>query len=240
MWRARSGSPRSGRPGPVHLSLPSDLLDAQATGGRQVAADFVSESVGLTAPAADAVLALIAAAERPLLIAGPSLATRRGGELLAQLGAACGMPAVVLESPRGVADATLGAFAAVIARADLIVLLAKPLDFTLKFGDLPGPAGRRWAMIDPEGAILDRAAREAGGAAGIRLRGGCVSGGGDVARPRARPIDATRGLARRGGRAPARPAGGVGRAARRERASCIRPKCSAPCARWSRPIPRRC
>ena len=151
---------RSGRPGPVHLSLPSDLLDAQAVAGRQVAADFVPQSVALAAPAADAVLALVAAAERPLLIAGPSLATRRGSELLARLGAACGMPAVVLESPRGVADATLGAFAAVIARADLIVLLAKPLDFTLKFGDLPGPAERRWAMIDPEGAILDRATRE--------------------------------------------------------------------------------
>ena len=73
------------------------------------------------------------------------------------------MPSCIMESPRGLNDATLGAFAAVIARADLIVLLGKPLDFTLKFGDLPGEVpDRRWIVLDPEGPLLDRAARELG------------------------------------------------------------------------------
>ncbi|MDE2007735.1 MAG: thiamine pyrophosphate-binding protein [Rhodospirillales bacterium] len=151
---------RAGRPGPVHLSLPSDLLDARAEVSLPRAEDFLAPSVVLADSAADAVLSLIAAAEHPLLIAGPVFASREGRTLLDRLARATGMPAVVSESPRGIADATLGAFAAVLARADLILLLAKPLDFTLKFGDLPGPAGRRFAMIDPEGTILDRAARE--------------------------------------------------------------------------------
>ena len=50
--------------------------------------------------------------------------------LLAKLEAATGAPAVIMESPRGIADATLGAFADLIKRADLIVLLGKALDFT--------------------------------------------------------------------------------------------------------------
>ncbi|MGH7041548.1 MAG: thiamine pyrophosphate-binding protein, partial [Acetobacteraceae bacterium] len=156
----------SGRPGPVHLSLPSDLLD------RVVAANavawpardaFTAPPVGLADPAATAVLELIAGARRPLLIAGPQLATRRGRALLERITAAVGLPGCVMESPRGLNDATLGAFAAVIRRADLIVLLGKPLDFTLKFGDLPGEgAERRWIVLDPEAALLDRAARELG------------------------------------------------------------------------------
>ena len=156
----------SGRPGPVHLSLPSDVLDravASETIAWPARADFVPAPVGLADPAADAALALIAAAERPLLIAGPQLATSAGHALLERIETATGMPGAVSESPRGIADATLGAFSALVARADLIVLLGKPLDFTLKFGALPGDgAGRRWVMLDPEGPILDRAARELG------------------------------------------------------------------------------
>jgi acetolactate synthase-1/2/3 large subunit len=152
-----------GRPGPVHLSLPSDLLDRSVPTDAvawPIASDFAAPSVPLTNPAADTVLALVAAAARPLLLAGPQLASRRGREMLARMAAAIGLPGAVMESPRGIADATNGAFAAIVRRADLIVLLGKPLDFTLKFGDLPG--AQSWIMLDPEAEILQRAAREVG------------------------------------------------------------------------------
>lgn len=165
----------SGRPGPVHLSLPSDVLDRVVATGSVVWPEreaFAAPVVGLADAAADALLAVIAGAQRPLLIAGPQLATRRGRALLDRIASATGMPCVVMESPRGIADATLGAFAALLGRADLIVLLAKPLDFTLKFGDLPGDGpARRWIVLDPEGVVLDRAARELGG----RLAFACVT-----------------------------------------------------------------
>ena len=54
--------------------------------------------------------------------------------LLAQLEAALGVPVVPMESPRGINDPRLGAFAEVLRQADLIVLLGKALDFTLRFG----------------------------------------------------------------------------------------------------------
>jgi acetolactate synthase-1/2/3 large subunit len=165
----------SSRPGPVHLSLPSDLLDAEVPSAAITwpeAADFTAAPVTLSDPAADTVLALIAGAVRPLLIAGPQLANRSGRALLARIEAATGVPTCIMESPRGFADATLGAFAELAARCDLIVLLGKALDFTLKFGAAPAvdPACR-FVMIDPEATILERAISEKGAS----LAFGCVA-----------------------------------------------------------------
>ncbi|HLB96368.1 MAG TPA: thiamine pyrophosphate-dependent enzyme, partial [Acetobacteraceae bacterium] len=165
----------SGRPGPVHLSLPSDLLDARVAADAVVwpeKTDFAAPPLGLADAAADAVLALVAGAARPLLIAGPHLANRSGRDLLARIEAATNLPTCIMESPRGFADATLGAFAELAARCDLILLLGKALDFTLKFGAEPGvDRACRFVMLDPDGAILDRAGHEVG----LRLAFGCVA-----------------------------------------------------------------
>jgi acetolactate synthase I/II/III large subunit len=157
---------RSGRPGPVHLSLPSDLLDAAVPADAVVWPEpgaFTTSPIDLSDPAADAVLTIIASAQRPFLLAGPQLANRTGRDLLARIEAATQVPTAIMESPRGFNDATLGAFADAIRRADLIVLLGKALDFTLKFGEPPAiDAACRWIVIDPEAALLDRAIRERG------------------------------------------------------------------------------
>src|SRR5215831_1126961 len=115
---------RSGRPGPVHVSLPSDLLD------KDIRRDLVTwpqsrakVGVALHEGIADTVLAALQAAERPVILAGPHLSSREGRTLLAELEQATQVPAVVLESPRGVVDATIGAFADIMRRADLVLLL---------------------------------------------------------------------------------------------------------------------
>src|SRR5262245_13143326 len=125
----------SGRPGPVHVSIPSDVLDAR------VAADAVAWPTlprrtrpGIDAAAPDAVLAALGAASRPLIVAGPMMGNVAGRELLARLEAATHTPCVIVEIARGMADATLGAFADVAKRVDLVVLLGKALDFTLQWG----------------------------------------------------------------------------------------------------------
>jgi len=153
----------SGRPGPVHLSLPSDVLDAVVAEEAVVwptAADFAVEPIGLTDAAADTVLSLIGAAQRPLIVGAPVLATRAGRALLARLEAALGVPTVISEGPRSFNDATLGLYGEVAKRADLVLLLGKALDFTLKFGKAPffDPACR-FVSIDPEGALIERAVR---------------------------------------------------------------------------------
>ena len=162
----------SGRPGPVHLSLPSDILDAAVPEDSIVwpaDADFAAPSVPLNDAAADAVLALLATAKRPLIIGAPLLATAKGRDLLRRLESNLSVPAILSEGPRGFNDASLGAYSSVAQRTDMVLLLGKALDFTLKFGGAPFAADCRFIAIDPDGAILDRAVHARG------LAFGCVA-----------------------------------------------------------------
>jgi acetolactate synthase-1/2/3 large subunit len=167
---------RSGRPGPVHLSLPSDLLDARVEANAIQWPDLKAVSTPVQVPlaesAADTILAMIADARRPVILAGPHLSSRTRRDLLKRLEAVTGVPVVVLDSVRGSNDATLGAFNDVIREADLIVLLGKALDFTIKWAAAPAFAEDvKVISIDPEGALVDRAAREKGAS----LVFGCVA-----------------------------------------------------------------
>ncbi len=156
----------TGRPGPVHLSLPSDLLDAEVAADAIVWPDAKAQAkpgISLVDAAADAVLDAIAAAKRPLLIAGPQLANAKRRPLVTALEAATNAPAVIMESVRGIRDATLGRYAEILGRADLIVLLGKPLDFTLQWASSPTVDAKcQLIVIDPEAALIERAVKEKG------------------------------------------------------------------------------
>jgi acetolactate synthase-1/2/3 large subunit len=148
----------------VHVSLPSDLLEARV---EESAVVWPEPSAALRLPlsseAAGAVASAIAGAKRPIIIAGPQLSNIAGRALLAKLEAATGAPAVIMESPRGFADATLGAFPELIVRADLIVLLGKALDFTTKWATGPTfDADVQVIAIDPDDALVARARKEKG------------------------------------------------------------------------------
>jgi acetolactate synthase-1/2/3 large subunit len=156
----------SGRPGPVHLSLPFDVLEdaiADDPSLQPPPSAFIPEPQSLGEAGAEAALAALAHAQRPLILAGPALCSASGRALLARLTAATGVPAVGMESPRGINDPSLGAFAEVLARADLILLLGKAHDFTLRFADPPFvDAACRFIVIDPDAALIERVAREKG------------------------------------------------------------------------------
>jgi len=107
----------SGRPGPVHLSVPNDVLDA-ATDARPPSA-FQVESPPIRLPAA------LKEAKRPLIIAGPAALRKKVDG---------GIPVIGMESPRGVNDPSLGRLAEVLKKADAVLLAGKQRDFTLRFG----------------------------------------------------------------------------------------------------------
>ncbi|MBX3666485.1 MAG: thiamine pyrophosphate-binding protein, partial [Burkholderiales bacterium] len=157
---------RSGRPGPVHLSLPVDLLEAKLADGEKriaPAADFSPQVQALAPDPAKSLLDLIGTAARPLILLGPSMSHAPVAALVKRLADATGVPALCMESPRGVNDPSLGAFAGVLAQADLVVLVGKQPDFTLRFGQSPAlAADGRFAVIDPEAEALQRSVKNLG------------------------------------------------------------------------------
>jgi len=147
------------RPGPVHMSLPFDLLEAAVDTAPPPADASRAPASPLAESAADTVLELLGKAQRPLVITGSVLSRDRAGDLPQRLAEAAGAPVVCMESPRGLNDPALGALSAVVAQADFIVLLGKQPDFTLRFGRPPAIAAAcRIALIDPQPVLLKRAA----------------------------------------------------------------------------------
>lgn len=115
---------RAARPGPVHLSVPQDVLEAVVDGD-------VGSAPDVPPPAPPAFPAELVRAQRPLVIAGPAMMRNPA---LRALEDASGVPVIGMESPRGINDPALGRLAGVLARADAVLLLGKRPDFTLKFG----------------------------------------------------------------------------------------------------------
>jgi acetolactate synthase I/II/III large subunit len=89
--------------------------------------------------------------------------TRPGRTALASLEHALQIPVVGMESPRGLADSSLGAVASLLVQADCVLLLGKRLDYTLKFGK-PPTFGEHCAFlqIDPDAEEIARSRRAVG------------------------------------------------------------------------------
>jgi acetolactate synthase-1/2/3 large subunit len=141
---------KAGRPGPVHLSLPSDFLEAVADLALPAKEDFFPQPV---APAlSEEILEKLQKAKKPLLIAGPAAGNARGRAALRAFEEATGVPALVMESPRGVNDPSQGLLAEVLAAADVVVLAGKRCDYTLKFG---AAFGKGCCVIEAEGGPIE-------------------------------------------------------------------------------------
>ena len=148
----------SGRPGPVHLALPVDLLEGEAppTTGAAGPDDFEPEESVADARALGAVLDALLESARPLVLAGPAMMRGRARDVLEELAQRSGLPVVSMESPRGTGDPSLGALADVLADADTVLLLGKKLDFSLKMGRPPAFApGCRFLQVDADQAVIE-------------------------------------------------------------------------------------
>jgi acetolactate synthase-1/2/3 large subunit len=156
----------AGRPGPVHLSLPVDLLNATFEDRAELwpkATDFLPDVTTAKSDDIAMLAAALEAARRPMILAGPWLCRGLASVEIKRASRSIGVPIIAMESPRGINDPSLGRFAKVLATADLVVLLGKPHDQTIKFGRPPAiDADCAFFVIDPDPSLVARVTREHG------------------------------------------------------------------------------
>jgi acetolactate synthase-1/2/3 large subunit len=124
-----------GTPGPVHITLPFDVLESKLDDGDAPipdAAAFEPTPVGADHHAVERAVEILASAKRPLLLGSVSAWRGEAGEHLRALLETAGIPGYLIESPRGLTDPSLHGLAPEFRRAD-VVLLACPQDFTIGF-----------------------------------------------------------------------------------------------------------
>lgn len=156
---------KSGRPGPVHLSLPTDVLESQSIEGIALPnlADFKAKKMEVPADHISQIITKLQKAKKPLVLTGPMMQSKTGRATLLKLENALGVPVIGMESPRGIGDPGLGAFSEILSQADCILLLGKKLDFTLKFGQSPVVnKDCIFLQVDPEIEEIDRVKRSLG------------------------------------------------------------------------------
>ena len=163
---------RSGRPGPVHVALPFDVLNATAGDAcRARTAELGRRPRALAGPIAAGIVGRIARAKRPVVLTGPCMNRSRNGARVAAIETALEAPVVPMESPRGLRDPALGTFSDALAAADLVVLLGKAIDFAVGFTQPPAvDAAAGLVVVDPDEGIIERAHRLAGDRIAISAR----------------------------------------------------------------------
>ena len=148
----------SGRPGPVHLAVPIDIIEGRIARGQVGREKSVARVTRPRKADVAALLDAMAAAKRPLIICGPSMNATRTAGLPLRLEQALHVPVVVLESPRGLNDPSLGNLRRVLASADVVVSLGKTIDFGVGFGEMSAPS-TAWMIVEPDVAERKRAKR---------------------------------------------------------------------------------
>lgn len=165
---------KSGRPGPVHLSLPTDVLESALAEGAVMPtpASFDREPIQAADADLSKIISRLKQSSKPLILTGPQMLSKNGKVLLTKLKKALGIPVIGMESPRGIGDPSLGAFSEVLSQADCVLLLGKKVDFTLKFAQSPGFNKEcLFLQIDPDPAEIQRTKN----ALGVRLIDSAIS-----------------------------------------------------------------
>ena len=148
---------RTGTPGPAHLALAADVLTSDLD---EVPLAEQQDPEIPTKPASpsERLEATLAAAKRPLIIVGPSLCMPHHASTLRSLEQRLQAPVVLMDSPRGLNDPRLGNFKSMTRLADVIILVGKPIDFSLAYGAVgPFSVEAKWFAYIGDERLLAQA-----------------------------------------------------------------------------------
>ena len=160
----------TGRPGPVHLTLPIDLQDMEISED-DLPRYLPQEYRAMGRPQGDPTLieqaaALLRGARRPVIIAGNPARYSVAPEQLEQLAESTGIPVFTVEQARGLlddehplcfgyADGALNPTARRFREADAALLLGKRLDHRYRYGGVFS-ADAKLVQVDPSPAEIGR------------------------------------------------------------------------------------
>ena len=162
----------SGRPGPIHLSVPQDVLEAKVSNPAAFDPEqFQPETMALSKADLPSILSIIDQAEYPLIITGPSQHESRQHKAAQDLMAALWIPVITMQSPRGLNDPAMGCIKDVLAKADCIILIDKDVDFTLAAGDIDHVPAESFILITSQSESIAHASTVLSG----RLQWGCLA-----------------------------------------------------------------
>src|SRR3989454_6515489 len=164
----------TGRPGPVFVEIPVDLLLTQIEDRlAPIPTSYVHRTpAGLAAPALAELARLIGEAERPLVIAGSGVYWDGASAAPAALAERASVPVLMNGAGRGTLPsdhrcAVAAARGFALGQADFVLVLGAPLDFRLGYGRPPTFAENvKVAMIDADPSELGRNRALALGAVG--------------------------------------------------------------------------
>lgn len=150
----------SGVPGPAFLEIPMDILSAPLDVDSVKLPRFRDYRVNAIAPDASvsAAAAILAAAKRPMLMAGTGLKWSEGGPALRRFAEATKIPVFTNGMGRGQLPMNHPQFfnrsrKDALAQADVVVLAGTPLDFRMKYGGSI-PADAQVVQLDLDETLI--------------------------------------------------------------------------------------
>jgi acetolactate synthase-1/2/3 large subunit len=143
---------RSSHRGPTYVDVPMDEFFNVGTGVLPIVGADAGRGAEPDSDAIDRIAALVAAAERPLLILGTDVWADRADEAALRFVEATGVPTITNGMGRGVVPGghpllVTKARGAAINGADLVVVVGTPLDFRLGYGVFGGKDGATPAQV---------------------------------------------------------------------------------------------
>ncbi|HEY6099970.1 MAG TPA: thiamine pyrophosphate-binding protein, partial [Anaeromyxobacter sp.] len=155
---------RAGRPGPVFLEIPWDVL---SNGADEALADAQERyRTSARSPGdpqqVEAALALLARAERPVLLGGSSVWWDDGVDALRRLADRTGLPVYLNGMGRGCLPPDHRSFLQLsrkeaLAQADVVLVVGTPLDFRVSYGSEPTfAAGAKVIQVDGDATEIGR------------------------------------------------------------------------------------